>query len=155
MEIRFATTCDVPGIIAILRQAGVVNHGIRPDLFRPKGQRYSPSQVLGLLNDSNAPLFVAVEGENVLGYCFCVMEQVQDDPVLCDRTTLCIDDLCVLEAYRRQGIGTKLYYEILRYAKERGCYNVTLNVWACNESARKFFASVGLKPQKIGMEAIV
>ena len=35
------------------------------------------------------------------------------------------------------------------------CYNVTLNVWACNESARKFYEKCGLKPQKYGMETIL
>jgi len=32
---------------------------------------------------------------------------------------------------------------------------VTLNVWCCNESAMKFYESLGMKPQKIGMEAIL
>lgn len=44
---------------------------------------------------------------------------------------------------------------IQQYAKEQGCYNVTLNVWACNESARCFYEHCGLVPQKIGMEKIL
>ena len=155
MEIRFATAKDVPGIITLLRQVGRVHHLGRPDLFRSDAQKYSPSQILGLLNDSNTPIFVAVEEEKVLGYGFCIMEYVKDHSVLCDRTTLYIDDLCVLEECRGQHIGTKIYNEILRYAKGRGCYNVTLNVWSCNESAMKFYESLGLKPQKVGMEAIL
>ena len=72
-----------------------------------------------------------------------------------DRVTLYIDDLCVLEAYRGQHIGSAIYRHILEYAKYRGCYNVTLNVWSCNESAMKFYESMGMKPQKVGMEAIL
>ena len=37
----------------------------------------------------------------------------------------------------------------------RKCYNVTLNVWSCNESAMKFYESLGLKPQKVGMETLL
>jgi len=155
MEIRFAKQQDVPGIIALLRQVGRVHHEGRPDLFRSDAQKYSPSQILSLLNDSNTPIFVAVNEDQVLGYGFCIMEYVKDHSVLCDRTTLYIDDLCVLETCRGQHIGTKIYNEILRYAKSRGCYNVTLNVWSCNESAMKFYESLGLKPQKVGMEAIL
>lgn len=155
MEIRFAITQDVPGIVTLLRQVGRVHHEGRPDLFRGNAQKYSPSQILELLNDSNRPIFVAVEDDRVLGYGFCIMECVENHSVLCDRTTLYIDDICVLESCRGQHIGTKIYHEILRYAKERACYNVTLNVWSCNESAMKFYESLGMKPQKVGMEAIL
>ena len=155
MEIRFAIQEDVPGMIKLLRQVGRVHHEGRPDLFRPNAQKYSPSQILGMLNDPNLPIFVAVEDGVVLGYGFCMMEYVAGSSVMHDRTTLYIDDLCVLEECRGKHIGTAIYHEILRYAKERGCYNVTLNVWSCNESAMKFYESLGMKPQKIGMEAIL
>ena len=42
-----------------------------------------------------------------------------------------------------------------KFAKEQGCYNVTLNVWECNPSARKFYEKAGLKPYKTGMEVIL
>ena len=51
--------------------------------------------------------------------------------------------------------GKKLYEYVLQYAKEQGCYNVTLNVWACNESAKCFYEHCGFVPQKIGMEKIL
>ena len=155
MEIRFAMEQDVPGIVKLLRQVGRVHHEGRPDLFRSDAQKYSPSQILGMLNDPMLPIFVAVEEDTVLGYGFCVMEILENHSVMNDRQTLYIDDLCVLEECRGKHIGTRIYQEILRYAKGRGCYNVTLNVWSCNESAMKFYESLGLKPQKVGMEAIL
>ena len=155
MEIRFAKAQDVPDIIKLLRQVGRVHHEGRPDLFHGNAQKYSASQVLDMLDKSNAPIFVAVEENKVLGYGFCIMEQYQKHSVMNDRLTLYIDDLCVLEECRGQHIGSAIYQKILEYAKYRGCYNVTLNVWSCNESAMKFYESMGLKPQKVGMEAIL
>ena len=155
MEIRFAKAQDVPGMIKLLRQVGKVHHEGRPDLFRRNAQKYSASQILEMLDKSDAPIFVAVEAGKVLGYGFCVMEQYQEHSVMNDRLTLYIDDLCVLEECRGQHIGSAIYREILKYAKCRGCYNVTLNVWSCNESAMKFYEAMGLKPQKVGMEAIL
>ena len=155
MEIRFAKGQDVPGIIKLLRQVGRVHHEGRPDLFRHNAQKYGPSQVMDMLGKSDTPIFVAVEGDRVLGYGFCIMESYQQHSVMNDRTTLYIDDLCVLEECRGMHIGTAIYNEIVRYAKYRGCYNVTLNVWSCNEGALKFYESLGLKPQKMGMEAIL
>lgn len=155
MEIRFAAIQDVPGIIALLRQVGSVHHEGRPDLFRSDAQKYSPSQIIDMLDKADTPIFVAAEGDQVLGYGFCMMEYYTQHPVMKDRITLYIDDLCVLEQCRGKGIGTVIYQEILRYAKIRGCYNVTLNVWSCNESAMRFYESLGLQPQKVGMEAIL
>lgn len=155
MEIRFAETKDVPGILELLRQVGRVHHEGRPDLFRSNAQKYGASQVLNLLNSAATPIFVAVEEEKVLGYGFCIMKDYTQDSVLNPHKSLYIDDLCVDENCRGQHIGKAIYHEILRYAKMRGCYNVTLNVWCCNESAMGFYESLGLKPQKIGMETIL
>ena len=155
MDIRFAQPQDVGGIIALLRQVGRVHHEGRPDIFRKNAQKYGASQVLAMLNSSRTPIFVAVEDGNVLGYGFCQIKEFKNDPVIADHVELYIDDLCVDENQRGKHIGTDIYNEIYRYAKQRRCRSVTLNVWTCNESAMKFYESLGLKPQKIGMENIL
>ena len=155
MEIRFAEKQDVGGILTLLKQVGSVHHQGRPDLFRSNAQKYGASQVLAMLDSSEKPIFVAVEEDKVLGYGFCQMQRHPQDPVLCDVPTLYIDDLCVDENCRGKGIGKAIYEAIVRYAKMRKCYNITLNVWTCNESAMRFYKSLGLVPQKIGMETIL
>ena len=62
---------------------------------------------------------------------------------------------CSSSAMVGQRIGKAIYEHIVAYAKRRKCHNVTLNVWSCNESAMIFYESLGLKPQKVGMEAIL
>ena len=155
MEIRFAQTEDVAGILKLLKQVGRVHHLGRPDLFRSDAQKYCASQVLSMLNKPKDPIFVAVEDGQVLGYGFCKTQDHTGDTVLCGISSLYIDDLCVDEACRGKGIGKAIYREILRYAKAGKYYNVTLNVWCCNKSAMKFYESLGLNPQKIGMETIL
>ena len=155
MEIRFAQAKDVIGILKLLRQVGQVHHEGRPDIFRTGAQKYGASQVLAMLDKPATPIFVAVEGDNVLGYGFCFFRQYEHDPVIADHSELYIDDLCVDESHRGEHIGKAIYNEILRYAKMRRCYNVTLNVWCCNPGAMKFYEALGMKPQKIGMEQIL
>ena len=155
MEIRFAQAKDVPGILSLLKQVGKVHHEGRPDIFRSNAQKYGASQILAMLDSSKNPIFVAVEGETVLGYGFCQIKTYEHDPVIADHTELYIDDLCVDENCRGQGIGKTIYQAILKYAKLRKCYNVTLNVWSCNENAKNFYERLGLKPQKVGMETIL
>ena len=92
---------------------------------------------------------------NLAGYAFCILQITENDPVLCDRKVLYIDDLCVDEKLRGQGIAGALYKKVLEYARELGCDAVTLNVWCGNDGAMKFYEKAGLKPQKIGMEYIL
>lgn len=152
MEIRLANTSDIPGIIALLRQVGQVHHDIRPDLFRDGAQKYSPSDLEDLLKDAARPIFVGVEDGRLLGYCFCILEQVKDNPVLRDVKSLYIDDLCVDESIRGKHVGTGLYDHVCGYARSIGCGSVTLNVWCGNDSAMHFYESRGMKPRKIYME---
>ncbi len=155
MEIRFAEPRDVTGILNLLCQIGKVHHRLRPDLFQPNARKYGPSQLLDMLKNPDTPIFVAVQGDTLLGYGFCKVSKFDRHPVTTDHTNLFIDDLCVDENHRGEGVGTMLYRQICRYAQMRKCHNVTLNVWADNEKALKFYEKLGLKPQKIQMETIL
>ncbi len=155
-SIRRAEKKDMDGINDLLRQVLTVHHNGRPDLFRADTKKYTDEQLLAIIQDDNTPIFVAVDKEeHVLGYAFCIFQQHVDDNILTDIKTLYIDDLCVDEHIRGQHIGKQIYEHVLKYAKESGCYNVTLNVWECNPSARKFYESCGLTPYKTGMETIL
>ncbi len=155
MEIRFAQAKDVPVILKLLQQVGSVHHQGRPDLFRATAQKYSASQILTMLENTDEPIFVAEEKGAVLGYCFCAVKDFALDSVMANYKTLYIDDLCIDETCRGQKVGTALYEAACKYARQRKCYNVTLNVWCCNETAMRFYEKMGLKPQKIGMETIL
>ena len=156
MNIRRALETDIEGINRLLCQVLMVHHQGRPDLFKADAKKYTDEQLKDILADDARPVFVAVdETEGVLGYAFCVMKQYIDDNILTDVLTLYIDDLCVDETIRGQHIGKKLYDYVLAFAAGRQCYNVTLNVWSCNENAMKFYEKCGLKPQKVGMEVIL
>lgn len=155
MQIRFAKTEDIPAMIRLLRQVGRVHYEGRPDIFREDAQKYDECALVTLLQDKNRPILVAENSDGVLGYAFCVIQNTRGDSVLQDRLTVYIDDLCVEENCRGTGVGKALYEAVLDYAKGLGAYNVTLNVWAENKSALKFYEKMGLKPQKYGMETIL
>ena len=109
-----------------------------------------------LLQDDSRPVFVAVdENDRVLGYVFCIFEQYVGDQLRTDVKTLYIDDLCVREDLRGRGVGRALFDFAAAFARENGCHNLTLNVWALNPGARAFYEKCGMKPQKIGMETIL
>ena len=147
-----ANSTDIPGMICLLKQVGQVHHNIRPDLFRDGAQKYREADLEELLRDESRPIFVATEEGRMLGYCFCILEQIKDDPVLRDVRSLYIDDLCVDETIRGKHVGSRLYDHVCGYARSVGCGSVTLNVWCGNDSAMGFYESRGMKPRKIYME---
>ena len=156
MEIRRATEKDIERMNELLHQVLMVHHNGRPDLFKSNVKKYTDDELKEILVDDNRPVFVAVDDADVvLGYAFCMFQQYCNNNILTDVKTLYIDDLCVDEKNRGQHIGKALYSFVLDYAKSQNCYNVTLNVWSCNKNALYFYEKCGLKPQKVGMEAIL
>jgi len=153
--VRFAIEKDITKIEDLLSQVDMVHHNGRPDIFKI-GTKYSAQELKLLLKDKKRPILVATdENDEVMGYCFCIFQQHIDNSVLTDIKTLYIDDLCVDENLRGKHIGRQLYDAAVKLARENWCYNLTLNVWSCNPSALRFYESLGLTPQKIGMELIL
>ncbi len=155
MNFRRANEKDIPQMHELLRQVNLVHQQGRPDLFKV-ANKYTDDQLKDILRDDTRPIFAATDDNDVmLGYAFCIHQQHLNDNILTDIKTLYIDDLCVNENCRGQHVGKQLYNYVLSWAKENGYYNVTLNVWSLNESALKFYESVGMTPYKIGMEQIL
>ena len=56
-----------------------------------------------------------------------------------------VDEFCVAEKYRRQGVATEMIEFIKKYAKDKGFQRLELNMWEFNEGALKFYESAGFE----------
>ena len=155
LEVRPAKPEDIPAILSLLVQVNMVHHEGRPDLFKGPATKYSAEELETILLDTDTPVFVCTDGNGkVIGHGFCVLEHY-GGRLMTERKTLYIDDICVDQNARGSGTGRALYRHIVQYAREAGCYNVTLNVWTCNPGAMAFYEKLGLQPYKMGMEEIL
>lgn len=155
MQIRRAESRDSEKIKDLLNQVLNVHHNGRPDVFKPGCRKYTDEELTALMADEKKPIFVYEDEDGVQGYAFCIIKITKGDNILCDMKTLYIDDLCVDECARGKHVGTALYDYVKSYAKDIGCYNLTLNVWECNPGAKKFYEKMGLIPQKTIMETVL
>ena len=155
MTIRRAGTGDIAFLNKLLFQVAAVHHRVRPDLFKAGAQKYTDGELLELLKSDETPVFVAEEDGQKLGYCFCAFQRHRNEGALTDIDTLYIDDLCVDEGARGRHVGTALYEYVRAFAREKGCHNLTLNVWEGNGAARAFYDKMGLKPQKTTLETVL
>lgn len=152
--IRPASMADIPALNDLLQEILTVHHEVRPDLFKASGQKFSAQELEELLKNPQKPIFVyELEGQ-VVGHLFCELVE-EDHAVLHKVKTLFIDDLCVKKGVRGQAIGQQLYQYALDFAKEQGCYNVTLDVWSDNQGAVAFYERLGMVAQKWRMEKIL
>jgi ribosomal protein S18 acetylase RimI-like enzyme len=155
ITVRPATKNDIPALMALLVQVNMVHHNGRPDLFKGPTTKYTADELAAILADDETPVFVGVdESGRVLGHGFCVMQH-SGGQLMEEHDTLYIDDICVDESARGMGAGRAVYDHIVEYARQRGCYNVTLNVWTCNPGAMRFYEKLGMKPYRVGMETIL
>lgn len=152
--IRIANPGDLEAINDLLRQVLKVHHEGRPDLFRAQGKKYTDEELLDIFENPDSPVFVYEEGGKVLGYAFCSLEFANSGS-LKPVKTLYLDDLCVDVSARGRHIGTKLFEFVKAYAAEKGCYNLTLHVWACNPAAQSFYSSLDMQEQYKSMEIIL
>ena len=156
MNIRRASENDIPRLIELLEQVLQIHADIRPDIFIPGTTKYTNEELAQMIKDDIKPIYVAAdENDNCLGYAFCQLQEQPFSNNMVPFTSLFIDDLCVYASTRGQHIGEKLFAHVKEEAKRLGCYEVTLNVWAGNTSAEKFYEKMGLKTKEQQMEYIL
>ncbi len=152
MEIRRAKDDDVERINELLYQVAQIHAAGRPDLFKSASKKYTDEELMNIIRDEAAPIFVACEEGKVVGYAFCIYQSTENSGLLQDKRTLYIDDICVDERARGRGVGRALYNYVLAFARGQGFDEITLNVWAFNETALDFYEKMGMQKRKIVME---
>lgn len=156
MDIRRAKVSDYDGVMKLLTQVNNLHVEMRPDIFVANAVKYDEKRFAEMVKDDYAPIFVAVDDtDKVLGHLFCSVRDYKQVAVYKDFKSLFIDDLCVEESARGQGVGKALCEFAIGYARENGCYDVTLNVWEGNKSARAFYEKMGMFPKETQMEYIL
>ena len=86
---------------------------------------------------------IVVENENVqIGFCIASYDN--------ERGT--IESLYIEEEYRRQGIGTRLIKEQLKWFEEKGCKRIKVSTIYGNTTAIEFYKKFDFLPRAIILE---
>ncbi|MBR2590888.1 MAG: GNAT family N-acetyltransferase [Clostridia bacterium] len=156
MNIRKAETKDIHAILSLLSQVLELHAAIRPDIFISGTTKYTEKEVAQIIKDENRRTYVAVdENDTVIGYALCEIKTFTATNNIVPHTEMYIDDLCVADSARGRHIGTRLFEYVKQKAKRLGCYEITLNVWEGNDSARGFYEKMDMKPKSTTMELIL
>lgn len=155
ITVRRAEDRDTEKVMKLLGEVLELHAKLRPDIFIPGSTKYTREELHGIFRNEETPVFVAVDDSGeVAGYAFCVMKQPPFSTNMKPMKTLYIDDLCVDEGCRGQHVGTILFDYVKQFAREQGCYDITLNVWEGN-NAREFYDKMGMFVKETQMEVIL
>ena len=155
ITVRRAEDRDAEKVMKLLGEVLELHAKLRPDIFIPGSTKYTREELHGIFRNEDTPVFVAADDSGeVAGYAFCVMKQPPFSTNMKPMKTLYIDDLCVDEGCRGQHVGTILFDYVKQFAREQGCYDITLNVWEGN-NAREFYDKMGMFVKETQMEMIL
>ena len=156
MNIRRAKEKDIPKMIDLLNQVLELHANIRPDIFVPGTTKYSTEELAEMLKDEGKPIFAAVDdSDTLIGYAFCQIKEQPKREYMVPFKSIFIDDLCVDANFRGQHIGESLFEFVKEEARKLGCFEVTLNVWAGNDGAERFYEKMGMKTKERQMEFVL
>ncbi len=156
IKVRRAEKKDIGRLLELLSEVLELHASFRPDIFIKGTTKYTEKELESIIFDDEKPVFVALDDEaKVLGYAFCEIKKQPFSTTMKDFTTLYIDDLCVDKNCRGLGVGKTLFKHVVSFAKEKGFYDVTLNVWEGNDNAKFFYEKMGMFIKETQMELLV
>lgn len=120
----------------------------RPDLFR-KIEKPTTSKAWDFeasLSDNSKIMIGAEVDDKIVGFAIIQIRQ-STYKVQAPRTYAYFENIVVDENYRRIGIGTSVYQECIKRAKEQGATSAELKVWNFNAGAINFYQSLGMSVQ--------
>lgn len=144
VTIRNAASSDCEKIRPLQKEIADLHHAGRPDLFQTQARYFTQADFDARLADPNHFVYIAENEGEVVGYAFAWIIPYRNHSTYIDFDCFYIDDICVLQKCRRQGIGKALFTRCKEQAKRSGCKMMDLGVWSFNKDAIKFYESCGM-----------
>ena len=140
---------DRAAVEALAQQIHRLHVQWRPDLYTLADEMWSQERFQEAL--AQRQLFVAKIDNVVVGY---VLFRIRNYDMIghVKRRALFVDEICVDEMSRNQGIGTEMMTEVRALARAFGCTDLQLGVYPQNEEGVAFYQKCGFRIKSIDMQ---
>lgn len=152
MDIRQANKNDITQMVPLLDEVSKLHIEKRPDVFKIKSHEEIKSNLEEMIQDESNFILIAEDKQVAVGVIICKVREINNHTNLKNTKVLWINEICVKQEYRRNGIGRSLIEKAKEIAKANNCLRLELNCWELNEGAMKFYEKQGLTTQKRVME---
>lgn len=128
-------------------------HGLhvqwRPDIYEMVDELYPESRVREAI--AARELYVAKLGGQIVGYVLLKCRDY-DYPGHVKRKVMVLDEICVEQSFRGQGIGKAMMEDVHALAKAFRCTDLQLGVYPQNDGAVAFYQKCGFTIRSIDMQ---
>ena len=147
--LELACEVDRPAVNAMAKQVHAMHVAWRPDLYEMIPELYPQERFCQAVEEKQ--LYVAKLSGTVVGYTLLLVRDVAH-PGTVKRRVMRIDEICVEESCRGQGIGREMMTDIRALARAFGCRDLQLCVYPQNDAAVAFYQKCGFTIRSIDMQ---
>lgn len=133
----------------LAQQVHAMHVSWRPDIFEMTEELYSQERFYDAVNQRQ--LYVAKLDNTVVGYISLKIRNY-DWPGVVRRKVMVVDEICVHESCRNQGIGKQMMEDARALAKAFRCTDMQLGVYPQNDDAVGFYQKCGFTIRSIDMQ---
>ena len=155
MVIRFAKEDELEKINVLRKQVNDLHVEGKPDVFKPGFSEELQNYVYYIFKDPEQKIVVADKDGELCGFAILHHIYKPENPFMKVRDFLDIDEFCVDEKHRREGIATAMVEFIKNFAKEQGYHRLELNMWEFNQDALAFYEAAGFETFRRYMEMFI
>ena len=154
-EVRLARENELERVNELRMQVNALHVAGKPEVFKPGFPEELRNYIYAIHKDPEQFITVAVKDGTICG--FAVLHHINrpENPFMKERDFLDIDEFCVDEAFRRQGIASEMIDFIREFAKEKGFHRIELNMWEFNQDALAFYEAAGFQTFRRYMEMFI
>lgn len=147
--LELAQLSDRKAVEAMARQVHAMHVEWRPDIYEMVDELYSEERFLDAVKERQ--LYVAKLDGCVVGY---VLLKIRDYnwPGVVKRKVMLVDEICVEQSVRNQGIGKSMMEDVHALAKAFRCTDLQLGVYPQNDGAVAFYQKCGFTIRSIDMQ---
>ena len=149
IAVREASLSELPRIAHLKKQIHDLHVAGRPDLF---AHITEPEVFMQHAAQQEMRLLLAECCGDPVGYALIRIVDRPANPYMQERRFLHVEEFCVEESHRREGIGRALMESVRQAARAAQLFRIELDVWAFNEGAKAFYESAGLRTYRYFME---
>ena len=146
VRIRTAQMGDYPALCGFFQEVDALHRVNHPEIFqKPAGPVREFEYYQTLINVAKIGLFVAEEGEQVVGCVHVIECDAPPIPIFVPRRFAIVDNLVVSKDFQRKGIGSEVLSKVMDISEAKAWTTGTI-IW--NDANRNFLKKNGFA--KIG-----
>ena len=144
IEIREVNEFDIDnGLLEVFIEGYRYHQNGRPDIFIDLTDEELKNDLLDIIEKEK--VLVLVKDSRVVAYLSYIIKEKHTKK-------LDMDQIVVLEKYRKSGYGKMLIDKALEIGRELGCDRIEFNCWMFNTNAIEAYDHMGFKRQRIQYE---